>query len=516
MTTKKTTPSSKKADEKKKTTSSKAVAEKKAASSSKVAPSKKATAKVSGTKELKKDVTPKKTAATAKASKTTAKEAPKAGAKASSKVSTKPEAKDTKKAVIATKKADTKITEKPKLRDSDDFEPNDQEILESLAEIESIGDPYDSFIPILSKEEEERNLKADDLIEKGKKRRFLTYAEILGVFPDIEDDITFLDELYNRISDAEIEVVEGGHSAGGGGLLDLDMTDDKLLEKDFNTKKAPPTKDSIQMYLREIGQYPLIKAADEVNLAKRIEAGDEEAKNLLAKANLRLVVSLAKKYVGRSPDLTLLDLIQEGNIGLFKAVEKFDWRRGFKFSTYATWWIRQSITRALADQSRTIRIPVHMVETISKYKQTFKRMSQTLGRDPSPQEIADEMEIDVEKIHMISKINQTTMSLEEPIGSDDDGKSTRGEFIADEMMPSPDRDSAKRILKEQLAEILEELSDKERTIIELRYGLEDGISHTLEEVGRKFDVTRERIRQIEAKVHEKIRVNEKIKKLQDY
>jgi len=369
---------------------------------------------------------------------------------------------------------------------------------------------------LISKEEEERDAKAKELIEKGKKRRFLTYAEILKEFPNIEDDIAFLDELYTRISDAEIEVVEGGHSSGGGGLLDLDMTDEKLLEKDFNTKKAPPTKDSIQMYLREIGQYPLIKAAEEVSLAKRIEAGDEEAKNLLAKANLRLVVSLAKKYVGRSPDLTLLDLIQEGNIGLFKAVEKFDWRRGFKFSTYATWWIRQSITRALADQSRTIRIPVHMVETISKYKQTFKKMSQSLGREPLPEEIALEMELDVEKIHMIGKINQTTMSLEESIGSDDDGKSTRGEFIADEMMPSPDRDSSKKILKEQLGEILDELTDKERTIIELRYGLEDGISHTLEEVGRKFDVTRERIRQIEAKVHEKIRVNDKIKKLQDY
>lgn len=423
--------------------------------------------------------------------------------------------------IMATPKAPTKknVVSKAPTKKTTVSKASTKKIIKKtreLVEPDIFEEIFDEYSPILTKEEEERNKKADELIEKGKKRRFLTYAEILGVFPDIEDDITFLDELYTRISDAEIEVVEGGHSAGGGGLLDLDMTDDKLLEKDFNTKKAPPTKDSIQMYLREIGQYPLIKAADEVNLAKRIEAGDEEAKNLLAKANLRLVVSLAKKYVGRSPDLTLLDLIQEGNIGLFKAVEKFDWRRGFKFSTYATWWIRQSITRALADQSRTIRIPVHMVETISKYKQTFKRMSQNLGRDPLPEEIAVEMELDVEKIHMIGKINQTTMSLEEPIGSDDDGKSTRGEFIADDMMPSPDRDSAKRILKEQLGEILEELSDKERTIIELRYGLEDGISHTLEEVGRKFDVTRERIRQIEAKVHEKIRVNEKIKKLQDY
>ena len=363
---------------------------------------------------------------------------------------------------------------------------------------------------------EARDQLAKDLIEKGKKRRFLTYAEILAVFPDIEDDIMFLDEFYGQLADAEIEIVEGAQQSGGGGLLDINMTDEQLLEKDFATKKQPETKDSIQMYLREIGKYPLIKAAEEVSLAKRIEAGDEEAKNLLAKANLRLVVSLAKKYVGRSPDLTLLDLIQEGNIGLFKAVEKFDWSKGYKFSTYATWWIRQSITRALADQSRTIRIPVHMVETISKYKQVFKRMSQDLGREPLPEEIALEMELDVEKIHMIGKINQTTMSLEEPIGSDGEEKSTRGEFIADETIPSPDRESSKGMLKEQLEEILQELTEKERTIIELRYGLVDGISHTLEEVGRKFDVTRERIRQIEAKVHEKIRVNEKIKKLQDY
>jgi len=373
--------------------------------------------------------------------------------------------------------------------------------------------------PVKTHIEQQRSVEARDalaaeLIEKGKKRRFLTYVEILKVFPDIEEDVLFLDELYGRLGDAEVEIVEGGASSGGGGMLD--MTDEELMEKDFAIKKQPETKDSIQMYLREIGKYPLIKAAEEVSLAKRIESGDDEAKNLLAKANLRLVVSLAKKYVGRSPDLTLLDLIQEGNIGLFKAVEKFDWSKGYKFSTYATWWIRQSITRALADQSRTIRIPVHMVETISKYKQVFKRMSQNLGREPLPEEIALEMELDVEKIHMIGKINQTTMSLEEPVGSDGEEKSTRGEFIADETIPSPDRDSSKQILKDQLEEILDELTEKERTIIELRYGLDDGISHTLEEVGRKFDVTRERIRQIEAKVHEKIRMNEKIKKLQDY
>lgn len=365
--------------------------------------------------------------------------------------------------------------------------------------------------PVSKQEQERLDGLALELIEKGKKRRFVTYDEILKTFPDIEENILFLDDVYQRLEESGIDVLEGGSFLESEEELAARKS---LLDSKYDREST--SYDSIQIYLREIGKYPLINAAQERELAQRIETGDEEAKNLLAKANLRLVVSIAKKYVGRSPDLTLLDLIQEGNLGLFKAVEKFDWSKGFKFSTYATWWIRQSITRALADQSRTIRIPVHMVETISKYKQVLRRLTQDLGRQPLPEEIAMEMDIDVDKIHMIGKITQDTMSLEEPISSDSDEKSTRGEFIADTKIPSPADDSSKRILKDQIHQILNDLTDKERKIIEMRYGLEDGINHTLEEVGREFGVTRERIRQIEAKVHEKIRFNDKIQQLRDY
>ena len=348
--------------------------------------------------------------------------------------------------------------------------------------------------------------KSNEIIEKGKKRGFITYDEIIKVFPEIENDISFLNELYEKLLISGIDVLEGGN------LLDTEGETEKTILK--YTKDAQ-SYDSIQMYLKEIGQYPLIAANEERELARRIEKGDLEAKNLLARANLRLVVSIAKKYVGRSSDLTLLDLIQEGNLGLFKAVEKFDWTKGYKFSTYATWWIRQSITRALADQSRTIRIPVHMVETISKYKQVIRRLSQDLGREPLVEEIASEMNLEVEKIHIIEQINQETVSLEQPIG-DDDEKSTRGEFIPDDKILRPDQDSSRRILSDQIKEVLDTLSPKERKILELRYGLTDGVQHTLEEVGAEFGVTRERIRQIEAKVHEKLRNNEKIARLKNY
>ncbi len=345
---------------------------------------------------------------------------------------------------------------------------------------------------------------ADELVVRGKARGFITHDEILKAYPNIEQDIFFLDELYELLSEGGVDVLEGGN---------LLISDEELFKKDKYGGKSS-TYDSVQMYLKEIGQYSLITAHMEKELAKRIENGEEEATNLLARANLRLVVSIAKKYVGRSPDLTLLDLIQEGNLGLFKAVGKFDWTKGYKFSTYATWWIRQAITRALADQSRTIRIPVHMVETIAKYKQVLKRLSQDLGRDPLPEEIATEMDIDVEKVHHIQSINQDTVSLEKPIGDEED--STLGEFIPDDKILSPDQESARRILRDQVDDILDDLTPKERKILEMRHGLMDGIMHTLEEVGREFGVTRERIRQIEAKAHEKIRQHDKATKLRSY
>ncbi len=347
--------------------------------------------------------------------------------------------------------------------------------------------------------------KANRLLAKGKERGFVTYDEILKEFPNIEDDIVFLDELYGRFTVAGIDILEGG------GVLDMN---EEAGKKGLGSGDA--SYDSIQMYLKEIGQYPLINAQMEKELAKRIQKGDMEAKNLLARANLRLVVSIAKKYVGRSPDLTLLDLIQEGNLGLFKAVDKFDWSKGYKFSTYATWWIRQAITRALADQSRTIRVPVHMVETIAKYKQVVRRLSQDLGRDPLPEEIAVEMGLDVDKVYQIEKIDQDTVSLESPVGDDGDEKSTLGDFVSDDKILPPDQEASRRILADQVREILADLSEKERRILEMRHGLTDGITHTLEEVGQKFGVTRERIRQIEAKAHEKIRQHEKAAKLKSY
>ena len=360
----------------------------------------------------------------------------------------------------------------------------------------------------LTKNQKILEAKAGELMRLGRERGYITFDEILKYFPQIEKDVPFLDEMYERFGVAGIDVLQSG------GMLGEDPSVE-LLERKNSYKRNESGYDSIQMYLREIGQYPLLTVLEERTLAKRIVEGDEEARNLLARANLRLVVSIAKKYVGRSPDLTLLDLIQEGNLGLFKAVDKFDHTKGFKFSTYATWWIRQAITRALADQSRTIRIPVHMVETMAKYKQVSRRLSQDLGRDPMPEEIATEMGVEVDKIYQIEKISQDTISLELPIGDDDD-RSRLSDFIADDKITSPDQEVAHSILTDQIQEILDSLSEKERKILEMRHGLLDGTYHTLEEVGKEFGVTRERIRQIEAKALEKIRQHEKARRLKSY
>ncbi len=359
--------------------------------------------------------------------------------------------------------------------------------------------------PVEKKTSLDTEKKVERLLTKGRSRGFITYTELLREFPSIETNLTLLDQIYEKFELASIDVLEEG------GYLE-EISEQELLTK---IPAMSSSLDSVQIYLKEIGKHRLISAAEERELARRILKNDEEAKKALANANLRLVVSIAKRYIGRSTDLTLLDLIQEGNLGLFKAVEKFDWTRGYKFSTYATWWIRQAVTRALADQSRTIRIPVHMVETISKYKQVFRRLTQDLGREPLPQEIATEMGIEVEKIYTIEKIDQSTTSLDKPTNSDEE-KSTLGEFIPDTKISTPDKDVSRRILHDQIQEILADLSPKERRILEMRHGLVDGVMRTLEEVGGEFGVTRERIRQIEAKAHEKIRQHSKAKKLLGY
>jgi len=346
--------------------------------------------------------------------------------------------------------------------------------------------------------------KLQDLIEKGKQRGFVTISEILHFFPEIEKDIQGLENLYENLEKEGIEVKEAKE------FLELE----KVPEKDLKKRSLKLRLDPIQMYLKEIGKVSFLTADEEKRLSKKIEKGDEEARKKLARANLRLVVSIAKRYIGRSPNLTLLDLIQEGNLGLFRAVEKFDWRRGYKFSTYATWWIRQAITRALADQARTIRIPVHMVETMSKYSKARRRILQDLGREPLPEEIAAEMGISVDKVYHIMKISQETVSLETPIGDEKD--SFLVEFIEDEKVIPPSLEAARNLLRERLKEILVDLTPREQKILAMRFGLENGITHTLEEVGQEFGVTRERIRQIEAKSLERIREHRKLKKLKGY
>ena len=359
----------------------------------------------------------------------------------------------------------------------------------------------------------EQENKIKELISRGRSRGFVTYSEILYYFPTIEENILLLEDLYARLEQEQIEVLESKELLGP--EEEARPTTGRRHKREETIDLDQLSQDSVQMYLREIGRISLLTADEEKDLAKRNEKGDPEAKRKLMQANLRLVVSIAKRYVGRSPHLSLLDLIQEGNLGLFKAVEKFDYRRGYKFSTYATWWIRQAITRALADQARTIRIPVHMVETISKFRQVKRRLQQDLGREPLPEEIAAEMNMEVEKVHHLEKIEQDTISLEAPVGEDDED-SVLGEFIVDEKTLSPSQVAARRLLRDHLMSIIKELTPREQKILSMRFGLEDGITHTLEEVGREFGVTRERIRQIEAKALERIRMHERAHKLEGY
>lgn len=377
-------------------------------------------------------------------------------------------------------------------------------------------------------ERETRRMNAfDELLFRGRQRGFVTEDEIIHILPDIEQDLESLENLYEKFETSGVKVVSsedmlkletdkiGEDFTGKGGKKKKPAKEKSLLGSSSNEEEEGDSSDLVQMYLKEIGRVALLSAEEEIKLAKQIEKGDLSAKQKLTEANLRLVVSIAKKYVGRSHNLSLLDLVQEGNIGLFRAVEKFDFRKGFKFSTYATWWIRQAITRALADQSRTIRIPVHMVETINKYAQITRRLVQELGREPLPEEIAAEMGIEVEKVRHIQKISQETVSLETSVGDSDD-ESVLGDFIEDTETIMPHQAAARKLLKSHIGDVLDELSPREQKILKIRFGLEDGVVHTLEEVGQEFGVTRERIRQIEAKALEKIREHDIVRKLRDY
>lgn len=349
--------------------------------------------------------------------------------------------------------------------------------------------------------------EVNNLLLKGRAHGYISMSELLQAIPDPEDDVSNLDLIFDYMLRNGVEFKAEEDKPKG------------ILARSIGAakKKAEPdldeiADDSVRMYLREIGKISLLSTEEEIKLAKRIEKGDILAKKKLAEANLRLVVSITKKYIGRG--LSLLDLIQEGNTGLMRAVEKFDYKKGFKFSTYATWWIRQAITRAIADQARTIRIPVHMIETINKLIRVERQLVQDLGREPTPEEIAQEMGLDVEKVEHIIKISQETVSLEAPVGEEEDSK--LGDFIEDDKNISPEESTARQLLRDKIKEFLGELSPREQKILKMRFGLEDGRTHTLEEVGQEFGVTRERIRQIEAKALSKLKKGERSKDLEEY
>lgn len=351
--------------------------------------------------------------------------------------------------------------------------------------------------------------KIKQLVELGREQGYITLDDILHAFPKAEKNLPELDMLYAALVEEGIEVMERAAEAEKKEDAGKKM---RLKVEELGKKARKLTTDPVRMYLGEIGKVQLLVKEEEVSLAKRVETGDKKAVDKLIRSNLRLVVSIAKKYLGRG--LTMLDLIQEGNIGLMKAVQKYDWRRGYKFSTYATWWIRQAITRAIADQARTIRIPVHMVETINKYIRTSRRLAQDLGRPPKPEEVAKVMEIEPEKAREIVKISQEPASLEAPVGDEQDSR--LGDFIEDELVMAPDEAASHELLKEHMREVLETLNPRERKVLELRFGLNDARSRTLEEVGREFGVTRERIRQIEVKALRKLKHPTRARKLKDY
>ena len=366
-----------------------------------------------------------------------------------------------------------------------------------------------------TKKENEKDIareKATKIIEKAKQSGKITYGELANQLEDISPDQ--IDKVFDVFEELGVDVLKDDIDDEEPELEDLEEVENLKLDdiSNINDVEGPNTDDPVRMYLREIGRIPLLTSEEELDLAKRVLENDEEAKKKLAESNLRLVVSIAKKYVGRG--MLFLDLIQEGNMGLIKAVDKFDYKKGFKFSTYATWWIRQAITRAIADQARTIRVPVHMVETINKLIRTSRHLLQQLGREPTPEEIAEEMEIPVEKVMEIQKIAQDPVSLETPIGEEDD--SHLGDFIPDDESPAPQDSAAYTLLKEQLEEVMSTLTPREAQVLKLRFGLEDGKARTLEEVGREFQVTRERIRQIEAKALRKLRHPSRSKRLKDY
>ena len=348
--------------------------------------------------------------------------------------------------------------------------------------------------------------RKEELVKLGKEKGFITYEELANKLKGLDLDGDSLDDLYNVFNENSIAVVSEEESDSGAGSVESLLLDDTSLTKDLTIN------DPVRMYLKEIGQIKLLTMDEELDLAERIQNGDEQAKNILAEANLRLVVSIAKRYVGRG--MLFLDLIQEGNIGLMKSVEKFDVSKGYKFSTYATWWIRQAITSAIADQARTIRVPVHMVETINKLARIQRQLTLELNREPTEEELAKKMNVSVEKIREIYKISQEPVSLETPIGEEDD--SHLGDFIKDERNLSPEEYATNEMLKDEIAEVLETLTEREEKVIRLRFGLEDGKSRTLEEVGQLFGVTRERIRQIEAKALRKLRHPSRSRKLKDY